>query len=190
MSIFSEWREQAKRSRELYPPGTRIELLGMDDPFAPIEPGTRGTVRMVDDAGQLHMQWDDGRTLAVVPGEDSFRKLTDEEIAEENGTQESNENMDEDGNIPTIRIELDSRLSPAANAQRYYKLYTKSKTTKEKSVQMLSDLEVEQVYLENVLYSIERADSLKDLEEIKKELGIPSACTQQDSKENQIYKII
>lgn len=104
MSIFSEWREQAKRSRELYPPGTRIELLGMDDPFAPIEPGTRGTVRMVDDAGQLHMQWDNGRTLAVVPGEDSFRKLTDEEIAEENGTQESNENMDEDEDGPVMTM--------------------------------------------------------------------------------------
>ena len=104
MSIFSEWREQAKRSRELYPPGTRIELLGMDDPFAPIEPGTRGTVRMVDDAGQLHMQWDDGRTLAVDPGEDSFRKLTDEEIAEENGTQESNENMDEDEDGPVMTM--------------------------------------------------------------------------------------
>ena len=104
MSIFSEWREQAKRSRELYPPGTRIELLGMDDPFAPIEPGTRGTVRMVDDAGQLHMQWDNGRTLAVVPGEDSFRKLTDEEIAEENGTQESNANMDEDEDGPVMTM--------------------------------------------------------------------------------------
>ena len=104
MSIFSEWREQAKRSRELYPPGTRIELLGMDDPFAPIEPGTRGTVRMVDDAGQLHMQWDNGRTLAVVPGEDSFRKLTDEDIAEENGTQESNENTDEDEDGPVMTM--------------------------------------------------------------------------------------
>ena len=63
MSIFSEWREQAKRSRELYPPGTRIELLSMDDPFAPISPGTRGTVRMVDDAGQLHMNWDNGSSI-------------------------------------------------------------------------------------------------------------------------------
>jgi len=97
MSIFSEWREQAKRSRELYPPGTRIELLSMDDPFSPIAPGTRGTVRMVDDAGQLHMNWDNGRTLAVVPGEDSFRKLTEEEIAEENANKQDT-NEDEDMN--------------------------------------------------------------------------------------------
>jgi hypothetical protein len=31
------------------------------------------------------MQWDNGRTLALVPGEDSFRKLTAEELAEEQG---------------------------------------------------------------------------------------------------------
>jgi len=107
MSIFSEWREQAKRSRELYPPGTRIELLSMDDPFAPISPGTRGTVRMVDDAGQLHMNWDNGRTLAVVPGEDSFRKLTEEELAEEQkqeSEQENNENMDEGENGPVMTM--------------------------------------------------------------------------------------
>lgn len=102
MSIFSEWSEQAKRSREQYPPGTRIELLEMEDPFAPIEPGTRGTVKTVDDAGQLHMHWDNGRTLAVVPGEDSFRKLTEEEIAEEKtNKQDDNEDMDE-GNAPVM----------------------------------------------------------------------------------------
>lgn len=107
MSIFSEWREQAKRSRELYPPGTRIELLSMDDPFAPINPGTRGTVRMVDDAGQLHMQWDNGRTLAVVPGEDSFRKLTEEEIAEENANkpdETEDEDMDEGNDGPVMQM--------------------------------------------------------------------------------------
>lgn len=42
------------------------------------------------------MKWDNGRTLALVPGEDSFRKLTDEELAEE-----QNENMDED-NAPVL----------------------------------------------------------------------------------------
>ena len=31
------------------------------------------------------MQWDNGRTLALVPGEDSFRKLTAKELAEEQG---------------------------------------------------------------------------------------------------------
>ena len=71
-----------------------------------------------------------------------------------------------------IIIELDETKTLNENAQRYFKLYTKSKTTKEKSEQMLAELEIEREYLENVLYSIERADNLKELEEIKSELGI------------------
>ena len=61
--------------KEQYPPGTRIRLNSMYDPFAPIEPGTEGIVDLVDDAGQLHMKWDNGRTLAIIPGEDSFTVL-------------------------------------------------------------------------------------------------------------------
>ena len=72
----------------------------------------------------------------------------------------------------TVIIELDETKTLNENAQRYFKLYTKSKTTKEKSEQMLVDLEMERVYFENVLYSIEKAECLKELEEIKVELGI------------------
>lgn len=83
MSIFREWERLAKENKAKYPPGTRIQLIKMNDPHSPVEEGTRGTVKHVDDSGQLHMQWDNGRTLALVPGEDSFRKLTDRELSEE-----------------------------------------------------------------------------------------------------------
>ena len=68
-------RKMAEFIKEQYPPGTRIRLNSMDDPYAPILPGTEGEVDFVDDAGQLHMKWDNGRTLALVPGEDSFSVL-------------------------------------------------------------------------------------------------------------------
>ncbi len=74
----------AERMKRNYPPGTRIELISMEDPYAPVPPGTRGTVIHVDDIGTLHMAWDNGRSLGVVPGEDNFRKLTPEEIEAEN----------------------------------------------------------------------------------------------------------
>ena len=72
-------------------------LLGMgNDPNA-VESGTRGTVRVVDDIGTLHCNFDNGRSLGVVPGEDSFRKLTDEELAEEQYVD-----MDEDESGPVM----------------------------------------------------------------------------------------
>lgn len=86
MNEFDRLSRQSKRIKETYPPGTRIEFISMEDPFAPIASGIRGTVKVVDDIGQLHMHWDNGRSLAVVPSEDSFRKLIPEEIEAENQT--------------------------------------------------------------------------------------------------------
>lgn len=89
MNRFEAERRFAQRMKENYPPGTRIMLLNMDDPYAPVPEGTKGTVVHVDDTAQIHMKCDNGRTLALVPGEDSFRRLTDQELAEEQQMDES-----------------------------------------------------------------------------------------------------
>jgi hypothetical protein len=68
-------RKMANFIKEQYPPGTRIRLNAMDDPYAPIAPGTEGEVDFVDDIGTIHMKWDNGRTLGIAPGEDSFTVL-------------------------------------------------------------------------------------------------------------------
>ena len=60
-----------KTLRELYPAGTRIRLLKMDDIQAP-PAGTEGTVTFVDDAGTIHMRWDTGSSLGLISGEDEF----------------------------------------------------------------------------------------------------------------------
>ena len=74
-------RSQVDFTRSCCPPGTRIVLSRMNDPFSPVELGTRGTVRY--DAGQVGVTWDNGRSLSLIPGVDSFRKLTQQEIAQE-----------------------------------------------------------------------------------------------------------
>ena len=44
-----------KHSQELV--GKRVELVYMNDKQSPA-PGTKGTVRLVDDAGTIHVEWD------------------------------------------------------------------------------------------------------------------------------------
>lgn len=36
--------KMVKFLREKYPPGTRIRLVSMEDPYAPVAPGTEGTL--------------------------------------------------------------------------------------------------------------------------------------------------
>lgn len=67
-------REEVQEIKRRYPPGTRIRLIDMDDPQA-VPPGTEGEVLRVDDAGQLMMKWDNGRTLSLIPGEDRFEVI-------------------------------------------------------------------------------------------------------------------
>ena len=69
---------QLRALRERYPAGTRIRLNRMDDPYAPIPPGTTGSVDYIDDSGNIHMKWDNGRTLSLIPGEDDFTIITNE----------------------------------------------------------------------------------------------------------------
>ena len=68
-------RKMVNFIKEQYPPGTRIRLNSMDDPYAPILPGTEGEVDFVDDEGQIFTNWNNGRTLPLAPGEDSFTVL-------------------------------------------------------------------------------------------------------------------
>ena len=66
-----------QRIKNTYLPGTRIELDFMGDDPRPIAPGTRGVVRVVDDMGTVHCDFDNGRRLGLIPGEDVFHAITD-----------------------------------------------------------------------------------------------------------------
>lgn len=52
--------------------GKRVELIYMNDKQAPAA-GTQGTVRRVDDMGTIHVNWDNGSSLGLVDGEDTFK---------------------------------------------------------------------------------------------------------------------
>ena len=67
-------RDVVNMLRVKYPKGTRVMLLEMDDPQAP-PIGTKGTVRHVDDAAGIGVNWDNGSTLSAIYGVDRIRKI-------------------------------------------------------------------------------------------------------------------
>lgn len=86
---MKELRKQAQIYKKMYPKGTRVMLISMGEDPRPIEPNTKGTVKCVDDIGTVHCEFDNGRSLGLIPDEDSFRKLTQEELEEENMSEEN-----------------------------------------------------------------------------------------------------
>lgn len=69
-------KQQLLALRERYPAGTIIRLIHMDDPYAPVPPGTIGEVQMVDDGGNIHMIWQNGRSLPLIESEDDFEVIS------------------------------------------------------------------------------------------------------------------
>ena len=63
-----------KEIREMYPEGTQIVLTEMAGE-SQMPYGLKGTVKFVDDAGQIHMSWENGSSLALNIHEDTFEKV-------------------------------------------------------------------------------------------------------------------
>lgn len=67
-------KKQLAMLREKYPTGTTVQLISMDDEQAP-PVGTIGEVQFVDDIGNVHVKWQNGSSLAVIPDVDSVAIL-------------------------------------------------------------------------------------------------------------------
>jgi hypothetical protein len=52
--------------------GDRVELVRISDPYVQIPRGSKGTVVLVDGLGTVHVRWDDGTQLGLVPGVDRY----------------------------------------------------------------------------------------------------------------------
>ena len=69
-----------------------------------------------------------------------------------------------------VTIPLDPSLSPAQNAQRYYKKYTKAKTAQIEATEQLRHNDINKDYLESVLEAINKCTSEADINAIRQEL--------------------
>lgn len=56
-------------------PGTRIRLISTSDPYTTLTSGDEGTVKLIDDAGTIHVAWDASSRLGLIPREDTYQIL-------------------------------------------------------------------------------------------------------------------
>ena len=61
--------------RQEYPVGCAVELIEMNDPYRKMPPGLKGTVTAVDNAGTVHVNWENGSTLGAAYGADKIRRI-------------------------------------------------------------------------------------------------------------------
>lgn len=72
--------------------------------------------------------------------------------------------------LVTIKIPLDSKISPAINAQKYYKRYQKLKNANKLLKRQIRDSKNEIEYLDNVLFNIDTSTEIYEIDEIRDEL--------------------
>ena len=72
---------KAKKEKKEYKPGNTVileEMVGENLPS-----GLKGTIRKIDDIGQIHINWENGSSLAIDPNIDKFEVLEKENKIEE-----------------------------------------------------------------------------------------------------------
>ena len=94
-----------------------------------------------------------------------------------------------DESCPEIEIDLDIRLSPQQNAQRYYKLYNKAKTAETVLTVQVEQGERDVDYLESVLAAIGEAECEQDLSQLREELRQTGVLSNKQQKNQRIKPV-
>ena len=90
-----------------------------------------------------------------------------------------------DPELKTVRIPLNVALSPAANAQRYFKEYKKCCNAAAMLGQLIEESRAELQYIESVADELSRASTVTDLNEIKEELASAGYLRVQNGRRKQ-----
>ena len=87
-----------------------------------------------------------------------------------------------------VTLEVDPSLSPSSNAQKYYKKYSKLKKAQTVLVTQIANGEAELEYIRSVLSSLESAEGIDDISEIREELRKSGYISHSGGKEKKQKK--
>ena len=88
-----------------------------------------------------------------------------------------------------IRIELDENLTPAENAQKFYALYKKQKSSIEHNKIRITDAKKRAEYLEGIVFDIDNASNFNEINEIQEELAGLGLINLQKTSKKQDFSI-
>ena len=91
--------------------------------------------------------------------------------------------------MKTVRIPVDPTLTPAQNAQRYYKIYRKKQIAEDKLLDFIAEADSEAEYLDTVIDELTRATTDSEISAIRDELrtvGLVSNSGAKTSKQKKL----
>lgn len=81
--MSNEFYDEVLKIQQEYLPGTRIQIEETASADKGLQPGDKGTVELVDDAGYVFVEWDNGTNSAIHPQKDRIKRLCiDDQIQE------------------------------------------------------------------------------------------------------------
>jgi predicted ribosome quality control (RQC) complex YloA/Tae2 family protein len=92
-------------------------------------------------------------------------------------------------NDRNLKIDLNETKTIKENANHFYKLYNKAKTSNEKLSELIDGYREKKSYFEQILYSLDRAEVIEDLMEIMPEIFEGKSQTVKNKKNIEIMKI-
>lgn len=98
------------------------------------------------------------------------------------------ENYYDNNNI--IRIPADVTLTPAQNAQKYYKEYRKKQIAQSKLIDFIDEAKAEAQYFESVIDALSRAETDSEITEIKNELSQAGYIKKQNDNKKKNAKVL
>ena len=102
--------------------GKRIKLISIDDKFTDLKLGDEGTVTHVDDMGHIHMSWDNGSTLALIPEIDKYEIINEAKKADNKSRRLMLfESFNMNNNLDTLDIGI-NKIRKLVNATNIIKM--------------------------------------------------------------------
>ena len=112
--------------------GKRVRLIFMRDEST-VKSGDEGTVRYEDDMGQIHVDWDSGSTLAIIPEVDEFEWIGE-------SIKKFEQFVNEDKSQVTFGLDKSPSNIHSRQSQNFYDYHTRQRVTGKSKYELSSDM--------------------------------------------------